>query len=229
MRRILSVAGLSTGDPWLCEPASRRGCLVVGSGERATDLNRQQHDQVEGAVVPSQGLRASAVTPRLRRPMKSSLRFPSRAEARDFTAEQLTLARDGHRTPRYVAPTPASPQRRSGSGPRGRATAPAARPSAAAVEEGPMPKRGRPDAPMQEAGAVTAPPTKVAADGAGEGAGGATPSPRRGTSVPSYRVPARPDPARSFDAMKARHERSAGVADVLVVDRPDGDDRARRL
>jgi DNA-binding transcriptional MocR family regulator len=59
--------------------------------------------------------------------------------------------------------------------------------------------------------------------------GGATPSPRRGTSVPSYRVPARPDPARSFDAMKARHERSAGVADVLVVDRPDGDDRARRL
>jgi hypothetical protein len=35
-----------------------------------------------------------------------------------------------------------------------------------------MPKRGRPDAPMQEAGAVTAPPTKVAADGAGEGAGG---------------------------------------------------------
>jgi hypothetical protein len=82
-----------------------------------------------------------------------------------------------------------------------------------------MPKRGRPDAPMQEAGAVTAPPTKVAADGAGEGAGGATPSPRRGTSVPSYRVPARPDPARSFDAVKARHERTAGVADVLVVSR----------
>ena len=80
-------------------------------------------------------------------------------------------------------------------------TAPAARPSAAAVEEGPMPKRERPDAPMQEAGAVTGPPTKAAADGAGEGAGGRDALTQGGTSVPSHRVPARPDPARSFDAV----------------------------
>jgi hypothetical protein len=62
IRRFLSVAGLSTRDPWLCEPASRRGCLCRWLREAAIDLNRQQRGALESTAMDHRTVGASAVS-----------------------------------------------------------------------------------------------------------------------------------------------------------------------